>query len=84
MMNISLAETSVQATAIYNRGLDLQNLGRYEETLASYDRAIELQSDFFLAHLNRANALQILKRYGEALAGYERALELRPDSAPVF
>jgi Tfp pilus assembly protein PilF len=85
MVNISMAETpAAQAIALYNRGVDLQSRGRYEEAITSYDRAIELQSDLFSAHLNRANALQIMKRYGEALAGYERALDLRSDSAVAF
>jgi Tfp pilus assembly protein PilF len=86
MVNISSAETPglAQAVAFYNRGLDLQNLGRYEEAIASYDRALELRSDFFAAYLNRANVLQMLKRYDEALTSYDRALELRLNSAAAF
>ena len=49
-----------------NRGLALHALKRYEEALASYDRAIKLRPHYAEAHNNRGLIVHELKRYGEA------------------
>ena len=51
---------------------------RYEEALASYDRAVALRPNHADAHNNRGQVLRELERYEEALASYDRALALRP------
>ena len=61
------------------RGNALRDLKGYDETLASYDRALTLQPDYAEVLNNRGNALCELKRYDEALASYGSALTLRPD-----
>ena len=66
------------ADALYNRGNALKLLKRYEESLASYDRAVALQPNHADAHNNRGQVLRELGRYNEALASYDRALALRP------
>ena len=55
-------------------------LGKVDDALASYDRAIALQPDFADAYGNRANILGVLGHSTEALADLDRALALRPDS----
>ncbi len=57
-------------------------LARFEEALASYDRALALK----LARCgetwsNRGNALLALARFDDALASYDRAIALDPDHA---
>src|SRR5262249_34342288 len=55
---------------------------RFEEALASYDRAVMLRPDYANAHYNRGVILNDeLKRYEEALASYDRALAVQPDYA---
>jgi Tfp pilus assembly protein PilF len=54
-------------------------LGRFEEALASYDRALKVRPDYTQALSNRGNALAALGRFEEALASYDRALKVRPD-----
>src|SRR5262249_55241750 len=60
-------------------GIALHELKRFEEALASFDRALTLRLDFPEALVNRGIALQKLKRLEEAVASYELALALRPD-----
>ena len=67
--------------AYYNRGNALHELKRFEEAVASYDRALTLRPDYAEAHSNRGNALHALKRFDEALVSYDRALAVRPDDA---
>ena len=67
------------AEAHTNRGSALHGLKRYEEALASHDRALALRPDYAEARYNRGNALHKLRRFEEALADYEHTLALRPD-----
>ncbi len=63
----------------FNHGLALKHLGRLDEALASYDRAIGLEPDYVEAHNDRGIVLEALRRPADALASFERALALRPD-----
>jgi tetratricopeptide (TPR) repeat protein len=69
------------AEALLNRGATLHELKRFDEALASYDRALMLWPDYAEALSNRGWTLHELKRFDEALASYDRALTLRPDYA---
>ncbi len=70
--------------ANYNLGVVLQQLGRLDEALVSYDRAVALKPDFAEAYCNRGNVLKDLKRLDEALASYDRAVALKPDFAKAY
>jgi len=72
------------AGAFYCRGNALQELKRFEEAAASYDRAIALKADHADAFNNRGAALHELKRFGEALVSYQRATALAQDNAGAF
>jgi tetratricopeptide (TPR) repeat protein len=54
---------------------------RFDEALASYDRALALRPDHAEALCNRGATLHALQRFDEALASYDRALALQPDHA---
>ena len=56
------------------RGHVLYNLKRYQEALASYDKALELDANSYWIWVKRGDLLNNLKRYDEALASYEEAL----------
>lgn len=70
--------------AFNERGNTLTSLGRFEEALASYDRALALDSSYMLAWNNRGVVLKEMKRLEQALASYDRALALKPDLAAVL
>ncbi len=55
--------------------------GRFEEALASYDRALALQPGSLIALCNRGNTLRAMQRLDEALASYDRAIALLPNFA---
>jgi protein O-GlcNAc transferase len=67
-----------------NRGVTLKELKRFEEALASYDRALTLRPDYAEALSNRGVTLHELRRFEEALASYDRALTLQPDLAEAL
>ncbi|WP_196515781.1 tetratricopeptide repeat protein [Nostoc sp. WHI] len=62
------------------RAIVLESLKRYEEAVASYDKAIEFKPDNNSAWYNRGNALVYLERYEEAVASYDKAIEFKPDN----
>ncbi len=57
----------------------LTELDRFDEALASLDRASRGGTHLVAVHVNRGNALLKLARMKEALASYERALALEPE-----
>jgi tetratricopeptide (TPR) repeat protein len=74
-----------QSASIHNsRGNVLAALQRFDEAVASFDKAIALKSDFAEPFCNRGGALQQLQRFDEALASYDKAIGLKPDSPEAF
>jgi Tfp pilus assembly protein PilF len=72
------------ARALYNRAHDLDNLGRYEEAVRDYNRAVELTPTWSELYNNRGLALRKLGREAEAMADFSKSLELAPDNAIVL
>ena len=63
----------------------MDDLGRKEEALASYDKALEINPDNGKAYCNRGNILFALGKKEKALASYDKALEINPnDYATCF
>jgi tetratricopeptide (TPR) repeat protein len=54
-------------------------MGRLEQAVACYDKAIALKPNCAAALSNKGNALVALKRPRDALASYDKALALKPD-----
>jgi tetratricopeptide (TPR) repeat protein len=62
-----------------NLAFALSGLGRFEEALASCDRALAINPDHLLTLNNRGNILLQLKRPEEALITLDRALSIQPN-----
>ncbi len=62
-----------------NCGLALADLGRLDEALASYQKALERNPASVMALTNRGSALEAAGRPEEAAASYNRALQIDPD-----
>ncbi|WP_017314340.1 CHAT domain-containing protein [Mastigocladopsis repens] len=67
------------AEAWFDRGVEQYMAGEFEQTIASFDRAIEFKPDFHQAWHNRGMALDKLGRFEEAIASFDRAIEFKPD-----
>ncbi len=57
---------------------------RYEEALAAYDRAIQLDPNSALAYYNRGNAYYDLREYQKAIADFDRAIQLDSSDAKAY
>jgi protein O-mannosyl-transferase len=67
-----------------NLGSALARLGRLDEALASFQKAVRLQPDDAEAHSNLGNLLTERGRYDEALAHYHTALNSNRDDAETL
>jgi len=65
--------------AIKNKGYALYFLGRYKESLAQYDMAIELYPQDPTNHAAKSKALEKLGRHEEAKKCYDEAITLKRD-----
>jgi tetratricopeptide (TPR) repeat protein len=65
--------------AWYNLGNSLFNLKKYQDAIASYNKAIRYKPDSYETWYSRGNALYSLKRYQEAIASYEQAIKFKAD-----
>src|SRR5947207_1423148 len=57
---------------------------RYDEALAAYQQALQLDPDYAKAYNNMGYVLNEIKRYEEALAAYEQAIRLNPNYAKAY
>ena len=64
--------------------LPYRELERFDDALASYDRALAIKPDYADAFNNRGIALADLKRFDDALASYDSALAIKPDYAEAL
>ena len=53
-------------------------MGRFEDAVASFRRAIDLKPNFPEAYNNLGGALKETGEFGQAIAAFNKALELRP------
>jgi tetratricopeptide (TPR) repeat protein len=69
------------AEALVKRATALEKLGRDDEALAGYNRAIAADGALVIAHLHKGGLLNRLRRYDEALNCYEHALRAQDKKA---
>jgi hypothetical protein len=69
------------AEAHSNLGNTLKDLGRLDDAIASYRRALKIRPDYADAHNNLGSALQSIGQLNAALDSYRKAIELEPDHA---
>ena len=67
----------------FDEGLRLYELGRYEEAIEEFDKAIELDPNDPDYHYYKGIALYELHKYEEAIEEFDKAIELDPND-PVY
>ncbi len=64
---------------LFMHGNTLDELGRLDDAVTSYDKAIEFKPDYHGAWYNRGVALGKLGRLDDAVTSYDKAIEFKPD-----
>lgn len=72
--------TPYLARGLARRGNILSVLGEPQKAIASFDKALEIDSEFLNAWISKGNLLLSLERYDEAEFCFDKALELQADS----
>ncbi|MCH8067968.1 MAG: tetratricopeptide repeat protein, partial [Candidatus Marinimicrobia bacterium] len=81
------------AGALFNKGMTLGKLDRFEDEIAVYDEVIErfgesdrpeLLEQVTRAHIGSAIIRSVLNNYSEALADFEKALRIKPDQSRAY
>ena len=62
-----------------NKGDELIKLERYKEAIAAYEKAIEIEPNYYQTWYNKGIALSDLVRYEEAIYAFDQALEIKPE-----
>jgi tetratricopeptide (TPR) repeat protein len=78
---LKLAEKhhSKMLSSLLNFGYGLTLLGRYEDALASVNKALKIQPNSHDIWRDRGVVLSYLGRHEEAIADYKKAIEFKPD-----
>ncbi len=69
----------VRAEAHYNRGVELDKLGRHAEAARAYGEAVRLKPGYAAAYTNMGVALARLRRWDDAVHAYRAAIRERPE-----
>lgn len=75
---LEITGPALEARELMDKGYSLTALGRFDEALEAYDRAIELQPDYAWAWARKGRTMRLLERYDDALNCYNQALEIQP------
>jgi tetratricopeptide (TPR) repeat protein/predicted amidohydrolase len=76
---MSLDQKNKEACDLHDKGITLRDLGKYDEALKFFERAVELKPDYEEAWYDKGWILGKLGKYEEALKCYDKVIELRPD-----
>ncbi len=72
------------ATARFNRAVELQRQGAWQEAVAEYRALLAVAPNYAEAQANLGAALARLGNHAEAIVAYEAALRLKPELTPIL
>lgn len=78
-VNISFAaEISTEAKLQYNKGVDMYRIGRYDEAIDAFKKAIDEEPDYIDAYYNLGSILEFIKQDDAALAVFRQIMLRKP------
>lgn len=84
LKQVATEEITVNAKTQVFLGEALFAVGNYEESLAAFQKALEVEPNNAVARYNYGSVLQESKQYERALKEYDRAVALDPNLAKAF
>ena len=73
-----------EAKQHYDKGVEYGQQGRFDDAIAEYTKAIELDPSLAEAYGNRGNAYRALGEVQRAIADYAEAIRLNPQDAGAY
>jgi tetratricopeptide (TPR) repeat protein len=71
----------VYAKVWSNRGTALANLGKYQQAIECFDKAIEINPDDISIWNSKGTAFHYLSKYQQAIECFDKAIEINPNDA---
>jgi tetratricopeptide (TPR) repeat protein len=78
------SDVTLKAQAIHQRGYDYYKQKDYNNAIASYSEAIQLDPNNSQLYFNRGIAFRELRQYQEALQDFRKAVELDPTDTGAY
>lgn len=75
---------SQNATFWYNKGVALDSMSKYNESIQAYDKVIEIDPNYFNAWYNKGVVLDNWGKYEEAVQVYAKAIEINPKDSDAW
>ncbi len=72
-------EPSIEAKLEYNQGVDFYRIGQYDQAMAAFRRAINLDPNYIDAYYNLGSILEYLRQDEAALAIFKQIIVRKPD-----
>ena len=76
--------SKVTVARLATRGMSFTGLGKHEEAITYFDKALETNPRYAWAWLYKGTSLTALGRWREAMTCYDRALEINPADAQAW
>lgn len=76
---VAFAETPADAKLQYNMGVDFYKVGKYDQAMGSFRRAIDLDPNYTDAYYNLGSILEFLGQYDAALTVFKQVIVRNPD-----
>lgn len=84
-VSVAVAGGAVQegneAAESNRQGVELYKLGKIEEAVAAFKKAVKMKPDYSEAHHNLGNAYLQIEKYKEAVEAFKRAVHYQPELA---
>ena len=77
-------ELKDRATTYHNRGVAYSNIGRYEQALTDFDKAIGLNPLCSVFYWNRGKMYRVLGDNDHAIVDFNETIRLKPDDALAY
>ena len=74
-----MAEKAEEAVLLYNEAIDTYNANEVDKSIELFNKAIELDPDFYDANYNLAQILMSVGKFQEAIKPLEAILKIKPD-----
>jgi len=82
--NVAYCNDIEDATVYYNEAIDLYKQDEIEKSIELFQKAIELNPDFYEAHYNVSQILMSIEKNEQALKSLEKIHELKPDDTDTL
>lgn len=79
LFSFTLPVNAVDATVLYNKGIDLYEQNKIDESIETFKKAISINPDFYEAYYNLARIQESEGKTQDAIKSYEQLLKIKPD-----